>query len=65
MLIFCSTCSGFFWPINGEITADLEDRETGKATASGVLAMPIIPGEPMKVQYKDIQLKVLSKKGLR
>jgi hypothetical protein len=47
--------------INGEITADLEDRETGKAAASGVLAMPIIPGEPMKVQYKDIQLKVLSK----
>jgi hypothetical protein len=43
----------------------LEDRETGKAASSGVLAMPIIPGEPMKVQYKDIQLKVLSKKGLR
>jgi len=48
--------------INGEVTADLEDRETGKAAASGVLAMPIIPGEPMKVQYKDIQLKVLSRK---
>jgi hypothetical protein len=51
--------------INGEVTAELEDRETGKAASSGVLAMPIIPGEPMKVQYKDIQLKVLSKKGLR
>lgn len=47
--------------INGEITAELEDRETGKAASSGVLAMPIIPGEPMKVQYKDIRLKVLSK----
>ena len=51
--------------INGELTAELEDRETGKAASSGVLAMPIIPGEPMKVQYKDIQLKVLSKKAAR
>jgi hypothetical protein len=51
--------------INGEVTAELEDRETGKAASSGVLAMPIIPGEPMKVQYKDIQLKVLSKKSVR
>jgi len=49
--------------INGEVTAELEDREAGKAASSGVLAMPIIPGEPMKVQYKDIQLKVLSKEG--
>jgi hypothetical protein len=45
--------------INGEKTAELIDRETGKAAASGVLAMPIIPGEPMKVQYKDLRLKVL------
>ena len=47
--------------INGEVTAELEDRETGKAASSGVLAMPIIPGEPMKVQYKDIQLRVLTR----
>src|SRR5262245_20826119 len=45
--------------INGRVTAELDDRETGKAAASGVLGMPIIPGEPMKVQYKDIRLKVL------
>ena len=45
--------------INGEKTSELIDREAGKAAASGVLAMPIIPGEPMKVQYKDLQLKVL------
>ena len=51
--------------VNGEVTAELEDRETGKAAASGVLAMPIIPGEPMKVQYKDIQLKALSNKSAR
>jgi len=51
--------------VNGELTAELEDRESGKAAASGVLAMPIIPGEPMKVQYKEIQLKVLSKETAR
>ena len=45
--------------INGEKTAELIDRGQGTAAASGVLAMPIIPGEPMKVQYKDLRLKVL------
>lgn len=45
--------------INGQKTAELIDQEAGKAAASGVLAMPIIPGEPMKVQYKDLRLKVL------
>ena len=45
--------------INGQITAELDDRETGKAARKGVLAMPIIPGEPMKVQYKGIHLKKL------
>lgn len=47
--------------INGQKTAELIDRETGKAAASGILAMPIIPGEPMKVQYKNLRLKVLKK----
>ena len=45
--------------INGKATCELVDREKGKAAAEGVLAMPIIPGEPMKVQYKDLRLKVL------
>lgn len=48
--------------INGLMTAELDDRETGKAARSGVLAMPIIPGEPMKVQYKDIYLKRMGEK---
>lgn len=45
--------------INGEMTARLEDRETAASARHGVLAMPIIPGEPMKVQYKDIRLRRL------
>lgn len=45
--------------INGHRTSELIDREKGKAAASGVVAMPIIPGEPMKVQFKDLRLKTL------
>ena len=45
--------------INGRVMSELCDREKGRAAAEGVLAMPIIPGEPMKVQYKDIRLKDL------
>ena len=44
--------------INGKTTAELDDRQRGKALAEGVLAMPVIP-EPMVVQYKDLRLKDL------
>lgn len=43
--------------INGRRMSELIDREAGKAAAEGVLAMPIIPGEPMKVQYKDLRIR--------
>jgi hypothetical protein len=43
--------------LNGIVAAVLEDHETGKAAAKGVLAMPIIPGEPMKVQYRNLRLR--------
>ncbi|HYE99430.1 MAG TPA: DUF1080 domain-containing protein [Planctomycetota bacterium] len=42
--------------LNGRLVSELVDRERGKAASEGVLAMPIIPGEPMTVQYKDILL---------
>lgn len=44
--------------INGRKMSELVDRERGKAAAEGILAMPIIP-QPMRVQYKDLRLKVL------
>ena len=44
--------------INGRVTAELEDHETGKALREGVLAVPVIP-QPMKVQYRKIRLKRL------
>jgi hypothetical protein len=44
--------------INGILATVLEDRESGKAARSGVLAMPVIPAA-MKVQYRDLRLKRL------
>jgi hypothetical protein len=43
--------------INGKKVSELVDKERGKASAEGILAMPVIP-EPMRVQYKDIRIKV-------
>ncbi len=45
--------------INGITATILEDHETGKAASSGILAMPVIAGEPMKVQYRNLLLKRL------
>ncbi len=43
--------------INGVTATILEDHESGKAAGAGVLAMPVIPGEPMKVQYRNLLLE--------
>ena len=45
--------------INGQVVSDLADHEVGKAAAAGVLAMAIIPGDPMKVQFRNLRLKRL------
>ena len=43
--------------INGQVVANLVDHEVGKAAATGVLAMAVIPGDPMKVQFRNLRLK--------
>lgn len=45
--------------INGQIVATVVDHEVGKAAAAGVLAMAVIPGDPMKVQFRNLRLKRL------
>ena len=45
--------------INGQVVATLVDHEIGNAAADGVLAMAIIPGDPMKVQFRNLRLKRL------
>jgi hypothetical protein len=47
--------------INGYTTIDVTDNEPGKARESGILALQLHAGPPMTVQFKDIQLKKLSK----
>lgn len=45
--------------INGRTTVDVVDGDIAHASDSGVLALQIHQGEPMKVQFKDVELKRL------
>jgi hypothetical protein len=45
--------------VNGEITADVQDYEKKNLELSGVLALQLHAGPPMKVEFKDIRLKRL------
>lgn len=45
--------------INGRQTVDVTDEQEGKAAKSGVLALQLHAGTPMKVQFRDIRLKRL------
>lgn len=45
--------------INGVMTAQANDRQTNVAASKGIIALQMHPGPPMKVQFKDIQLKTL------
>ena len=45
--------------INGKVTAEVVDNDKKDKDTSGVLALQLHVGPPMKVQFKDIQLKRL------
>ncbi|MHC4424788.1 MAG: family 16 glycoside hydrolase [Planctomycetota bacterium] len=45
--------------VNGKLTADVQDNEEKNLELSGVLALQLHAGPPMKVEFKDIQLKRL------
>ncbi len=46
--------------INGITTIALDDRETGKLHARGIIALQLHTGPAMKVQFKDIELTLLN-----
>ena len=46
--------------INGRMTCQVIDHDEKKGAKSGVLALQLHAGPPMKVQFKDIRLKPLS-----
>ena len=43
--------------VNGKLTIDVTDHQSDKAAKEGLLALQLHAGPPMKVQFKDIQLK--------
>jgi type 1 glutamine amidotransferase len=45
--------------INGHVTVEVIDNQTSKRSLSGLLGLQLHAGPPMKVQFKDIQLKRL------
>lgn len=45
--------------VNGQKSAELIDNETGRFHLTGLLALQLRGGPPMKVQFKDIHLKRL------
>jgi uncharacterized protein (TIGR03067 family) len=46
--------------INGMQTVDVVDEQTSKAAQSGILALQLHAGQPMKIQFKNIRIKFLS-----
>ena len=44
--------------LNGHVTVDLIDEQTGKSAASGILALQLHAGKPMKIEFKDPRIKI-------
>ncbi len=45
--------------INGVVMSQAIDRQEGKAARSGIIALQMHPGPPMKVQFKNLRIKDL------
>ena len=45
--------------INGKLTVDVTDEQEAKSAHSGILALQIHAGPPMKIQFKNIRIKTL------
>ncbi|NDD37635.1 MAG: DUF1080 domain-containing protein, partial [Verrucomicrobia bacterium] len=45
--------------INGNQTVDVKDEDEKKQVMSGILALQLHAGPPMRVQFKDIRIKEL------
>jgi len=45
--------------INGELMCEVDDRDEKLACRKGILALQMHPGPPMKVQFKDLSIKIL------
>jgi hypothetical protein len=45
--------------VNGRQTIDLVDEQTDKAATSGVIALQLHAGKPMRVEFKNLRIKIL------
>jgi len=45
--------------INGTVMARVVDRQEGVAAKAGVIALQMHPGPPMKVQFRNLRIKLL------
>lgn len=45
--------------INGKLTADVTDTDDKLGAKSGVIALQLHQGQPMTIEFKDVQLKTL------
>ncbi len=49
--------------VNGRLVAEVVDNDPAQRDLSGILALQLHSGPPMKVQFKDIRLKLLEAAG--
>jgi hypothetical protein len=47
--------------INGQLMCEVEDKDKEYSRAKGLIALQMHPGPPMKVQFKDMRIKILDK----
>ena len=45
--------------INGTLMCQFTDRDAKQAASKGIIALQMHPGPPMKIEFKNIQLKEL------
>ena len=50
--------------INGRMTVDVMDDQAEKRATSGILALQLHAGDPMRIQFKNIRLKRLAVKNI-
>ncbi|NUM56764.1 MAG: DUF1080 domain-containing protein [Candidatus Hydrogenedentes bacterium] len=44
--------------INGKLMCEVDDRDAKWACKDGIIALQMHPGPPMKVQFKDLRIKI-------
>jgi len=45
--------------INGQLMCEVDDKDAKYSRAKGLIALQMHPGPPMKVQFKDLRIKVM------